>query len=203
VYLEKPMNCPTCDAAMRQEGNRPHFRCPNCGAFHFPQETGDGVLAVGEPVGAACPVCRLPLQSAVVEDETVCYCDRCRGFLAPIPAFARAVGRRRARRGPDEQQPGPFDQAELLRELHCPNCDDRMDAHPYAGGGAAVVDTCEGCGLIWLDAGELVVIGRYVPRTHHIDPVHRLPGAGLGSANGMLSLLFWEPHTRPLDWDDV
>jgi Zn-finger nucleic acid-binding protein len=40
-----------------------------------------------------------------------------------------------------------------------------MDAHPYYGGGYAVIDTCESCGQVWLDAGELALIGNYVP--HH------------------------------------
>jgi Zn-finger nucleic acid-binding protein len=197
------MNCPGCDVEMRRVGNRSHYQCPTCGAFHFPEDAGDGVQPAGEPVGAACPVCRLPLQSAVVEDETVCYCDRCRGFLTPIPAFARAVARRRARRGPEDPHPGPFDPAELRRELHCPNCSGRMDAHPYAGGGSAVVDACEACGLIWLDAGELTVIGRYVPRAHHIEPVQTLPGARMGSANGILDLFFWGPRTGPFAQDDI
>ena len=30
-----------------------------------------------------------------------------------------------------------------------------MDAHPYGGGGNVNVDSCETCGLIWLDGGEL------------------------------------------------
>jgi hypothetical protein len=45
-----------------------------------------------------------------------------------------------------------------------------MEAHPYFGGGNAVVDTCDRCNLIWLDAGELAVIERYVPHQHHIEP---------------------------------
>jgi Zn-finger nucleic acid-binding protein len=52
-----------------------------------------------------------------------------------------------------------------------------MDAHPYFGGGNAVVDTCERCGLVWLDAGELAIIERYVPHVHQIERTLRLPGA--------------------------
>ena len=132
---------------MRRAGNRPHFHCPACDLYHFPEETGDGVIVAGEPVGAACPVCRLPLQSALIEDETVCYCDHCRGFLTPMDAFGRIVGKRRARHGSHEQRPEPFDPAELRRVLTCPDCGGRMDAHPYSGGGNAVVDACESCNL--------------------------------------------------------
>jgi Zn-finger nucleic acid-binding protein len=44
-----------------------------------------------------------------------------------------------------------------------------MDTHPYFGGGNAVVDTCERCGLIWLDAGELPIIERYIPHVRQIE----------------------------------
>jgi len=179
---------------MQAVSNRPHFHCPNCGAFHFPEATGDGVNVVGEPVGAACPVCHLPLQSALIEDETVCYCAQCRGFLAPMDAFGRIVGKRRAQHGPNEQVAAPFDPAELQRVLKCPDCGEGMDAHPYSGGGNAVVDTCEECGLIWLDAGELAVIERYTPHAHHIEPVHTLPGAEATPAGGLLNVLFPGPR---------
>ena len=39
-----------------------------------------------------------------------------------------------------------------------------MDTHPYHAGGNAVIDTCDRCRLVWLDAGELTVIGRYPGR---------------------------------------
>ncbi len=154
------MNCPDCDAAMQKVGNHAHFHCPSCGRFHFSDDAGDGVIVGGQPVGAACPVCHLPLQSGLIEDETVCYCDHCRGFLTPMDAFGRIVGKRRSRHGPHEQRTEPFDPADLRRVLTCPDCGGRMDAHPFSGGGNAVVDTCEACNLIWLDADELAVIER-------------------------------------------
>ena len=196
------MNCPSCGAAMRTVGNRPHFHCPQCAAFHFPEETGDGVNVVGEPVGAACPVCRVPLQSALIDEETVCYCDKCRGFLTPIPTFSRIVERRRSRHGPNEQRSDPFDPAELRRELHCPDCNGRMDTHPYSGGGNAVVDACEECSLIWLDAGELAIIERYIPHHHHIEPVHMLPGATSASPDDVLRILFPGPRSGLYPLDD-
>ena len=194
------MNCPGCGAVMRTAGNRPHFHCSQCGAYYFPEETGDGVQVVGESVGAACPVCHTPLQSALIDGETVCYCDHCRGFLTPIDAFGRIVGKRRSRHGPHEQRAEPFDPAELKRVLKCPDCAGRMDSHPYSGGGNAVVDSCERCNLNWLDAGELAVIERYVPHIHRIEPVHTLPGAE-PTRMGVLDALF-APRRRglfPLD----
>jgi Zn-finger nucleic acid-binding protein len=163
------MNCPGCGAAMQLAGNRRHFRCDHCGNFHFPDETGDGVAVLGEPAGADCPVCHEPLRAAAIDGEAVNYCDRCRGFLTATAAFGRIVTERRKRHGPHERVTDPFDPADLRRGLKCPGCQGRMEAHPYFGGGNAVVDTCDRCNLIWLDAGELAVIERYIPHQHHIE----------------------------------
>jgi Zn-finger nucleic acid-binding protein len=164
------MYCPGCGAAMEPAGHLNHLRCPHCGGLHCPEEAGDGVTVVGEPVGALCPLCRVPLVSALIENETVCSCSHCCGFLAEIDTFAAIVTKRRALHGPHENRTDPFDPAELQRVLTCPNCQQRMDTHPYFGGGNAVVDTCEGCGLIWLDAGELAIIERYLPHVRQIEP---------------------------------
>lgn len=164
------MNCPGCGAAMQLAGNRRHFRCDHCGSFHFPEETGDGVASLGEPAGANCPVCQVPLQAALIDGESVSYCERCRGFLAQTSAFSRIVTERRKRHGEHERVTDPFDPADLRRPLKCPACHKRMEAHPYFGGGNAVVDTCDRCNLIWLDAGELAIIERYVPHQHRIEP---------------------------------
>jgi Zn-finger nucleic acid-binding protein len=172
------MNCPGCGAAMQLAGNRRHFRCDHCGNYHFPEETGDGVAPLGEVAGIDCPVCRLPLQAALIDGESVHYCGHCRGFLTATAAFGRIVTERRKRHGPHERVTEPFDPADLRRRLACPDCRGRMEAHPYFGGGNAVVDTCDRCNLIWLDAGELAVIERYVPCTHHIEPALNLARDG-------------------------
>jgi hypothetical protein len=41
------------------------------------------------------------------------------------------------------------------RRLRCPSCASQMEGHPYGGGGNVNVDSCETCGLLWLDGGEL------------------------------------------------
>jgi Zn-finger nucleic acid-binding protein len=170
------MNCPDCDAASEPVGDRNDLHRPECG-LPSPTESADGLAVVGEPIGAAlCPVCRLPLVSAQIADETVCYCRQCRGFLAKNDTFAVIVTKRRALHGPHEQRTDPFDAAALGRVLTCPSCQQRMETHPYFGGGNAVVDTCEGCGLIWLDEGELAVIERYLPHVYRIERTHTLYG---------------------------
>jgi Zn-finger nucleic acid-binding protein len=185
------MNCPGCGAALAPVSNRNHLYCSHCGSYYFPQETGDGVCPLGDPASVACPVCTdKPLQTALIDGERVCYCDHCRGFLTKIDTFGMIVTKRRANHGPHEQRPGPFDPAELKRRIKCPACKNRMEAHPYFGGGNAVVDTCERCRLIWLDAGELAVIERYIPHVHHIEAPLHLPGATESSTNSLLGGTF-------------
>src|SRR6202042_3415797 len=50
------------------------------------------------------------------------------------------------------QAPRAFEDGRIL---HCPLCKHEMDHHPYGGGGNLAVDSCESCGVLWLDRGEL------------------------------------------------
>jgi Zn-finger nucleic acid-binding protein len=170
------MICSGCGAAMETADDLNSSQCPHCG-LHFPDEKCDEVTVVGEPRDVGCPLCRVPLVSALVEDLPVSYCGHCQGFLAATEIFRIIVTKRRALYPPHENSTEPFDPAELERVLACPYCQRRMETHPYFGGGNVVVDTCEGCGLIWLDAGELSVIERYVPHIHQIEPTLILPGS--------------------------
>jgi Zn-finger nucleic acid-binding protein len=149
---------------MTPVGSRKYFHCDHCNNFEFPEETGDGVCATDEAAQVNCPVCAQELKFAVIEGEPVTYCDKCRGFLTPMRTFGVIVTKRRANHGPNEERVEPIDPAEFKRVLKCPSCHRRMDAHAYGGGGAAVVDTCEACALIWLDAGELAILERHIPR---------------------------------------
>src|SRR5437868_3441437 len=114
------MNCPGCGAASEPAGDRNDFRCTRCG-FPSPEESADGVTVVGEPVGALCPLCRVPLVSALIAGKTVCYCRQCGGSLSETDTFAVIVTKRRALHGPHENRTDPFDPAELRRVLYCPN----------------------------------------------------------------------------------
>ena len=182
------MNCPSCGAAMEPVGNRRYFRCTHCTSFEFPEEIADGVSPLGEPAGIDCPVCAKPLQTAAVDGEPVSYCERCRGFLAALDSFGRILVKRRALHGHNEQVVEPFNPEELKRRLACPACHKAMDPHAFCGGGNAVVDTCEHCNLIWLDAGELAVIERFVPHEHRIEPTIPLAQPRFGTDVPILTL---------------
>jgi hypothetical protein len=159
---------------MAPVASRNYFHCDHCNNFEFPEETGDGVCPAGDPAHVNCPVCAKEMQFATIE-------DKCRGFLTPMRTFGMIVTKRRAFHGPNEEQFNPIDPAEIKRVLKCPSCQRRMDAHPYAGGGNAVVDTCETCSIIWLDAGELAIIERHIP--HESPRVPPPPATGFGSAD--------------------
>ena len=157
------MNCTNCGAAMTIVAGRDYFRCDHCISFRFPPGAGEeGVHVVGGTCGLECPVCKSPLEDGRIEGESVCYCPKCRGFLASNPTFATIVRNRRAKR-PSGDSTHSFCTTELKRKLDCPQCRKRMDTHPYYGGGRVVVDTCCACALIWLDAGELTIIEQHNP----------------------------------------
>jgi Zn-finger nucleic acid-binding protein len=159
------MNCANCGGGLRPVGNRSYFRCPYCETFHFPEETGDGVAVVGGDSVLACPVCAEALTAAAIDGCEVNYCRRCRGFLATNASFGRVVQLKRAKQPPAPPIALPFAQEELKRRVACPRCHKPMDTHPYHAGGNAVIDTCDRCQLVWLDAGELTVIGNYQGRS--------------------------------------
>ena len=127
------------------------------------------------------------------------YCDQCGGFLAEMEAFRLIVAQRRSLHSIGEKSTEPFDPAELERVLRCPRCRQPMDTHPYFGGGNVVVNTCEGCGVIWLDAGKLALLERYLPYVHQIERTLTLRGGRYqGGPDDMPSLgLFLDRYWRP------
>src|SRR6185503_21217408 len=138
-----------------------------------PMRTGDGESLVCEHCGSvdarvavfydlevsgasstACPACKTPLADARIEGCPVRYCASCHGVLVEMKDFmalSEAVRAREPRTGvalPRRQRPGE-------RLLACPLCAQPMLHHLCAGPGNLVLDTCEACGVNWLDPGEL------------------------------------------------
>jgi hypothetical protein len=74
-----------------------------------------------------------------------------------------------------------------------------MDTHPYFGGGNVVVNTCERCSVIWLDAGKLALIERYLPYVHQIERTLTPRGGRYqGGPHDMPTLGFlWDRYWRP------
>jgi Zn-finger nucleic acid-binding protein len=173
------MNCPNCGGGMKPVGNRPYFRCPYCETFHYPHELADGVAVAGGEAPRNCPVCAGKLANAAIDGHAVEYCKACRGFLARNATFNQIVQLKRARNGGAPPVAIPFDREELRRRVKCPGCRKPMDTHPYHGGGNAVIDTCDRCCVVWLDAGEITVLGNYPakasPAPSYIAPAQLVP----------------------------
>lgn len=154
------MNCVNCSAPMVLIRDRDYFMCDHCGSFHFPKEKEDGIRPLGQTTGLHCPSCGRELEAAAIEGHMVKTCPNCRGILARRRAFAIIVEKRRVTRQGTNPFPKPISDEERTRRLSCPICRRPMDAHPYLGPGAVLVDTCGECCVIWLDAGELTTIER-------------------------------------------
>jgi Zn-finger nucleic acid-binding protein len=159
------MNCPSCGAPITLRPDTEGYKCEYCHAVFFPGEEDDGVQVSNDPSeladqtdpGLACPLCRVPLVKATVAKVPVLYCKECHGLLLPMQVLEDLVDElRNCPRTPAVQTPP--DRGDLKRAIRCPRCNQRMDTHFYAGPGDVIVDSCDGCLLLWLDRGELTRI---------------------------------------------
>ena len=133
------------------------FRCDYCESVYFPEKGDDGVRVLGEPSEETCSLCNVPLVHAALVKVRILYCTACRGMLVSMPAFVVLVDELRAGLGSEIVQAAP-DSSDLSRKIDCPQCHRPMDAHYYSGPGNVVIESCEACGLIWLDRGKLMHI---------------------------------------------
>jgi Zn-finger nucleic acid-binding protein len=119
------------------------------------EPAADGVRPTGER-GHDCPICRMALTRAILDDrDAIEVCDRCKGMLMPLPTFAKTVTARRRAARTAGVAPVPTDPKDLDRRIRCPDCAAPMITDWYYGPGNIIIDTCEACGVVWLDAGEL------------------------------------------------
>ena len=139
---------------MRLEADRDCLLCDFCGNIHVPDVNADGIRVFDEPAMLACPVCSVQLVHAAAAGRRIRYCNRCHGMLIQMDIFMAIVQDLRSRRETTASA-HPIDWKALDRHINCPGCGQAMDTHPYAGGGAVIIDSCENCSLNWLDYSEL------------------------------------------------
>jgi Zn-finger nucleic acid-binding protein len=127
--------------------------CDYCGSQATPPTDEDGVVVM-DATSHNCPVCQTPLAEASIESHEMLYCTSCHGMLLEMEKFLPLLQLLREYRywSRSSQAPRDFDSG---RVLHCPLCQQQMDKHLYGGGGNVDVDSCEPCGVLWLDRGEL------------------------------------------------
>ena len=147
------MNCPSCGVLLDAD------QSANNDSRHFPDcpEISSRKPEIGAQADQDCPLCNVPLVHAAIADVLVQGCVECRGMLIPMQVFPHILETLEFPKDAIllELSPGSSD---LTREIYCPNCDKRMDTHPYRGAGDAIIDTCGTCSLNWLDRGELMQI---------------------------------------------
>lgn len=151
------MNCPSCGAPLRLEGDQEGLACDYCKSIYYPEAQEEGVRVLDDAAEESCPVCAIPLMHALVARERVRYCRQCRGMLIPMGKFLALVDELRTGASRHSVPPPP-DPHELNRHIDCPRCHRRMDTHFYGGPGNIVIDDCSRCFLNWLDHGELMRI---------------------------------------------
>ncbi len=139
---------------MRADLERGMFVCEYCGGDFVPPPEADGVLVLGESA-QACPVCGVKLSDGSLQMHSLKYCTGCHGMLLAMERLTDLVEALRERRDRFSGRIEPRSAVDADRHLKCPSCKSEMDGHPYGGGGNVNVDSCEGCGLVWLDGGEL------------------------------------------------
>ena len=151
------MNCTHCGAPMVLYRERDYYFCEHCGSYHFPKQNAEGIRILGEnPEGLKCPLCKITLNMAVIDDYYQGYhCQKCQGLLFNRTAFRETIQARRAITKAPPEPFNKFNSAELGRYINCPVCTKKMETFQYLGPGNIVIDTCHEDDLIWLDYGEI------------------------------------------------
>jgi Zn-finger nucleic acid-binding protein len=147
------MTCENCGAPTRLSRDQGLMICDYCGSQSTPPADEEGVLVM-TPSTHNCPSCGTALADGSIEGHELLYCTRCRGMLIEMGKFLGMLDGLREHRywSRSSQAPRSRDAGRVLR---CPLCALEMDKHPYGGGGNIDVDSCESCGVLWLDRGEL------------------------------------------------
>jgi Zn-finger nucleic acid-binding protein len=104
-----------------------------------------------------CPVCDRPLIEMPLHGQIIDRCDKCKGLfldegeLDAISEMVEIFDEVKI----DEPEIDTVPKKEVDREVVCPA--DGTPMTPTDLGGV-IVDTCDSCGGIWLDGGELAAI---------------------------------------------
>jgi len=148
------MNCENCGGPMLVDADRGCLVCEYCKSEWIPQADDEGVSVLAEG-SLECPLCKTVLFQASISRHTFLYCKKCRGMLIAMDEFLAMEEDLRAQRDAPAQILPPIDLSEADRIIQCPECHHDMDNHRYGGPGGVFIDTCEECGVHWLDRGEM------------------------------------------------
>jgi Zn-finger nucleic acid-binding protein len=156
---ENAVNCAQCGGLTSIVPGQQHLQCRFCSSLVFTTDnplTVDRISPLGGTLESPCPCCQKPLQTGKIDEYPALYCQGCYGVLLRNEHFGAALRARRARRTVAESEdPRAIDLKQYERILRCPSCDGAMEVHPYYGPGNVMIDSCSGCGYLWLDHAEL------------------------------------------------
>jgi Zn-finger nucleic acid-binding protein len=120
-----------------------------------------------EATDRRCPLCSTPLTESRVDAVPLLCCPGCFGMLIQMRWFAAVIDAARLYEPRSVQTLPPRRQSPGERHLQCPTCGQPMIDQVYGGPGNVVIDTCERCGVNWLDPGELRRIATAPDSTRH------------------------------------
>lgn len=144
---------------MRLGSGNTSLRCEYCKTVVTLAQDEDGIQFLDEAPELECPACATSLWNAVLARVELHACKQCHGLLVAMSGLEPLVESMRAAH-PGSEIPASADPADLDRKVVCPRCHGRMDSDFYAGGGNAVISSCERCELNWLEGGALMRIVR-------------------------------------------
>ncbi|MCB9832600.1 MAG: zf-TFIIB domain-containing protein [Planctomycetes bacterium] len=147
--------CPHCHARMAADASY----CMDCGREIAPQ------ILVPVAEGQACPRCEGALVSRQIGGSSLIECSGCLGIWLPVASFEDACRNAEKRANLMAGLTSPVGASERPRPefkyLRCLCCNDFMVPRNYGGKSGIILDVCGRHG-VWLDAGELQAIVRWV-----------------------------------------
>jgi len=108
---------------------------------------------------ADCPMCASPLVAESVEGASVLCCRNKHGLLIDQRAFSAVLDRSWTAVPREYAESATLTRSQShLDGRHCPTCANPMQRVPYCGMEAVIIDRCDGCEHLWLDAGALQAV---------------------------------------------
>jgi len=110
---------------------------------------------------AKCPRCEGVLKFGSYEGQDVHHCSSCSGTLFSLASLGQALDSLSfelfSTVNPDVVLPALPDSGD---ELTCPLCSCRMENYGYMGTHKVMLDACNNCNRVWVDALELATMAR-------------------------------------------
>ncbi len=151
------MKCKSCGGPVRVNDHAGYELCQHCGTrnrWESIEYSLEGLQVLDLPLETNCPRCHEQISAAMIDKLPAKHCTGCEGTLISTEDFGFLIRSRRASYKGPEEKPIPLNPQELSERCDCPDCQQTMECHPYYGPGNVVVDSCAGCGWIWLDGAE-------------------------------------------------